>query len=193
MLRKIAFLVPAFALALLAVSRFSGFAGKIGSDGLVWAQDSPIDNGDQNTADASSTMKFNGSGTLDATPSTPCSHVNCYSLTGMVTKTSVKGLAPGDIAGDFILDSCKTNPHTRTQCCTFSSSETYSFSDGDLDVMLSGMACGKNPKHVTAKLPYEIMGGTGTFSSASGSGKAKITFNTDTLTATFSFKGNLTE
>jgi len=37
MLRKIIFLVPTFALALLPVSRLGGLAGKIGADGLAWA------------------------------------------------------------------------------------------------------------------------------------------------------------
>lgn len=188
MFRRIAFVVPAFALALLLVSRV---AAKIGADGLTWAQDAAAaDDVDQNTSDA---IKFSGQGTLDASITTPCSHVECFSLSGMVTKTSVKGLGMGDISGNGFLDSCTTNDHTKKECCTFTASETYSFSDGDLDVMLSGMACGKNPKKVTAHLPYEIMGGTSTFSGASGSGKAKFTFDEDTLTATFSFKGKLTE
>ena len=79
MLRKIMFLVPTFALALLPVSRLGGLAGKIGADGLAWAQDSPAaDDGDQNDSsdvaaaqnspDKASAIKFNGSGTFDTTP-----------------------------------------------------------------------------------------------------------------------------
>jgi hypothetical protein len=191
MFRKIVFLVPVFALALLVGSRF---VGKIGTDGLAWAQDSPAAaDGDQNTNNPPKAIKFSGSGTLDGTITTPCSHVECFSLSGMVTKTSVKGLGAGDITGNGYLDSCTTNEHTRKECCTFSATETYSFSDGDVDVMFSGMACGKNPKKVKAKLPYEIMGGTSMFSGASGSGEAKFTFDEDTLMAKFSFKGKLTE
>ena len=80
MLRKIMFLVPTFALALLPVSRLGGLAGKIGADGLAWAQDSPTaDDGSsddaaaQDSPDKSSANKFNGSGTFDATTVMPCS------------------------------------------------------------------------------------------------------------------------
>jgi hypothetical protein len=188
MSRKIVLLLSAFAFALLAVSRFGGIAGKIGSD-VAWAQDSSAaDDGDQNVTGA---IKFSGSGTLDGSTTTPCAHVECFSLSGMVTKTSVKGLGTGDITGDGYLDSCITKE--KKECCTFSATETYSFSDGDVDVMFSGMACGKNPKKVKARLPYEIMGGTSMFSGASGSGESKFTFDEDTLTAKFSFKGKLTE
>jgi len=192
MLRKILFLVPALALALLVVSHF---AGKIGTDGLACAQESPpADNGDQNTADKSSSIKFSGKGTFGATLTTPCSEDYCYSLTGTVTKTSIKGLAPGDLTGDVTLASCTINKRARKECCTLTSTQTYSFSEGDLDVMFGGMACGKSFKHITAKsAPFEIMGGTGLFSGADGSGKAKLTFDADSDKGTFTFKGNLTE
>lgn len=75
MLRKIMFSVPTFALALLPVSRLGGLAGKIGADGLAWAQDSPAaDYGSsdvaaaQNSPNKPSAIKFNCSGTFDATP-----------------------------------------------------------------------------------------------------------------------------
>ncbi len=195
MLRKIMFLVPLFALALLATSRLGGLAGKIGADGLAWAQDSSAaDGGDQNTADTPSGIKFSGSGSFEGTPTTPCSDDYCFSLTGTVSKTSVKNLAPGDLTGDVTLSSCTINEHARKECCTLASTQMYSFSEGDLNVNFGGMACGKNVKHVTAKnAPFEIMGGTGLFSGASGSGKANLTFDADTDTGKFSFKGNLTE
>jgi hypothetical protein len=196
MFRRIVFLVPALALALLAVNALDGLAGKIGAGGVAWAQDSPAaDDGDQNATDTSSSIKFSGKGRFDATLTTPCSSEDyCYSLTGTVTKTSIKGLAPGDLTGDVTLASCTINKRARKECCTLASTQTYSFSEGDLDVMFSGMACGKSFKHITAKnAPFEIMGGTGLFSGADGSGKAKFTFDADTDMGTFSFEGNLTE
>jgi hypothetical protein len=201
MLRKIMFLVPIFALALLPVSRLGGLAGKIGADGLAWAQDSTAaDDGSsdvaaaQDSPDKSSAIKFNGSGEIDATPVTPCSHHSCYSLTGTVTKTSLSGLGTGDVAGDVTTDNCKINRAARKECCTFESMETYSFSSGDLDVTFGGMACGKTPTNVKAKnARFEITGGTGLFATASGSGKANFKLNEDTGAGTFTFKGKLTE
>jgi hypothetical protein len=201
MLPKIMFLVPMFALALLPVSRLGGLAGKIGADGLAWAQDSPAaDDGSsdvaaaQNSPDPASAIKFNGSGTLDATPVTPCSADECFSLTGIVTKTSFFGLGTGDVAGDATLDKCKINKAAREECCTFASTETYSFLYGDLDVMIGGTACGKKPTNVTAKnARFEITGGSGLFAGASGSGTATLKLNEDTGAGTFTFKGKLSD
>ncbi|MGA3311170.1 MAG: hypothetical protein ABSD08_21570 [Xanthobacteraceae bacterium] len=200
MLRKIMFLVPTFALALLPVSRLGGLAGKIGADGLAWAQDSPTaDDGSsdvaaaQNSPDKTSAIKFSGSGTIDATPVTPCSHHACWSLTGSVT-TSVSGLGTGDVSGDATDDNCKINKAAKKECCTLASTETYSFSDGDLDIMVGGTLCGKTVTNVTAKnAKFEITGGSGLFETASGSGKATFTFNEGTGAGTFTFKGKLTE
>jgi hypothetical protein len=190
-MRKIVFLLSAFAFALLMVSRFSGF---VRTGGLAWAQDSSVDDADQNAADKPTTAKFSGKGTLDGTVTTPCSHFECFSFTGMVTKTSDKGLGTGDISGNGFLDSCVTNDHTKKECCTFSATETFSYTVGDLDVMFSGMVCGKNPKHAVAKgLPFEITGGTGDFAGVSGSGKANFIFDEENLTSKFSFKGTVSE
>ena len=75
MLRKIMFLVPTFALAFLLVSRLGGLIGKLGADGLVWAQDSQAaDDGSsdeaaaQDSPDKSSAIKFNGSGEIRCHP-----------------------------------------------------------------------------------------------------------------------------
>ncbi len=201
MLRKIIFLVPMFALALLPVSRLGGFAGKIGADGLAWAQDSPAaDDGSsdvaavQNKAGKPSAIKFNGSGTFDATPVTPCSGDKCFSLTGAVTNTSFSGLGTGDVAGNATLGSCKIHKAARKECCTFTSVETYSFSSGDLDIMFGGTACGKTPTKVTAKnARFEITGGSLLFAGATGSGKATFNLNEDTGAGTFTFKGKLKE
>ena len=201
MLRKLMFLVPTFALALLPVSRLGGLAGKIAAGGVAWAQESPApDEGSTDVAAAetspekSSAIKFTGSGTFEATPSTPCSANMCFSLTGTVTKTSFNGLGTGDVAGDATLGSCKIIKAARKECCTLTSTETYSFSSGDLDVMFGGMACGKTPTNVTAKnVRYEITGGSGLFAGASGSGKANFMLNEDTGAGTFTFKGKLLE
>ncbi len=201
MLRKIMFLVPTFALALLPVSRLGGLAGKIGADGLAWAQDSPAaDNGStdvaaaQDSPDKSSAIKFNGSGTFDATSVMPCSADQCFSLAGQVTQTSVSGLGTGDVAGDAALGSCKIKKAAREKCCTFTSTETYSFSSGDLDVMFGGTACGKTLSNVTAKKArFEITGGSGLFAAANGSGTATFKLNEDTGAGTFTFKGKLSE
>ena len=201
MLRKIMFLVPTFALALLPVSRLGGLTGKLGADGLVWAQDSQAaDDGSsdeaaaQDSPDKSSAIKFNGSGEFDATTVTPCSADQCFSIAGTVTKTSFKGLGTGDVAGEATLDSCKINKAARKECCTFTSTQTYSFSSGDLDIMFGGTACGKKPTAVTAKnARFEINGGDGLFAGASGSGKANFKLNEDTGAGTFTFKGKVSE
>lgn len=201
MLRKIMFLVPMFALALLAVSHLGGFAGKIGADGLAWAQDSAAaDDGSsdvaavQNKAGKPKPIRFNGSGIFDATPTTPCSADHCFSLTGTVTVTSFSGLGTGDIAGNGTLDNCKIKKAARKECCTFASTQTYSFSDGDLDIMFGGTICGKTVTNVTAKnARFEITDGSGLFAGASGSGKATFKFDEVTGAGTFTFKGNLKE
>lgn len=207
MLRKTMLLVPVFALALLAVSRVGGLAGKIGADGLAWAQDSSPasddaqnDSGDVATAQVTpdktktTTIKFSGSGTFDATETSPCSHYECFSITGSVTKTSIPNLGTGDVGGDSWLDSCKINKAAKKKCCTFGSTQTYSFSDGDLDVTIGGTACGKTPTNVTVKsAKFEITGGTGLFAGASGSGKSNLTVNEDTGEGTFNFSGKLKE
>jgi hypothetical protein len=199
MFRKIMFLVPTFALALLPVSHLGGLAGKIGADGFAWAQDSPAaDDGSSDIAAAQNSpnkpIKFSGSGTFDATPVTPCSSDDCFSLTGQVTKTSVSSLGTGDLGGDATLDTCKIKKAAREECCSFTSTQTYSFSSGDLDVKFLGRACGKKPTNVTAKnAHFEITGGSGLFAEASGSGKANFKLNEDTGAGTFTFKGKLTE
>jgi len=100
----------------------------------------------------------------------------------------------GDVAGGATLGSCKINKAARKKCCTFTSTETYSFSSGDLDVMFGGAACGKTPTNVTAKnARFEITGGSGLFAGASGSGKATFKLNEDTGAGTFTFKGKLSE
>ena len=200
MLRKIIFVVPTFALALLPVSRLGGLAGKIGADGLAWAQDSPAA-GDgssdvaaaQNSPDKASKIKFNGSGTFDTTPTTPCSADKCFSISGSVT-TSVSGLGTGDVAGDGTLDNCKINKAAKKECCTLTSTQTYTFSDGVLDITFGGTICGKTPTNIKAKnAPFEITDGSGLFAGASGSGKATFTYNEDTGAGTFTFKGKLSE
>ncbi len=197
MLRKIMFLVPTLALALLPVSRLGGLAGKIGADGLAWAQDSPAaDDGSSDVAAANKPkpIKFNGSGTFDTTPTTPCSADKCFSLTGGVTITSFSGLGTGDVAGDGTLDNCKINKHARKECCTFASTQTYTFLDGVLDITFGGTICGKTPTNIKAKnAPFEITDGSGLFAGASGSGKATFTYNEDTVAGTFNFKGKLKE
>ena len=127
-------------------------------------------------------------------PTTPCSADKCFSVTGSVTNTSVSGPGTGDVAGDGTLDNCKINKHAKKECCTLASTQTYSFSDGDLDVMFGGTICGKTPTNVKAKnARFEITGGSGLFAGASGSGKANFTYNEDTGAGMFSFKGKLTE
>ena len=180
MFRKIVFAVPALALALFVVSHFA------------WAQESPVaDDGDQNATDASGAINFGGSGSLDATPTTPCSDQFCFSVSGTVNPT-VKSLGTGDVTGSLTVETCKTGKSR--ECCTFTSTETYSFTAGDLDVMLAGVACGKKPSKITAKgVKFEITGGTGMFAGASGSAKSTFDFSEDTDVATFKFKGKLTE
>jgi hypothetical protein len=202
MLRKIMFLVATFVLALLPVSRLGGLAGKIGAEGLAWAQDSPAaDDGSSDVAAAQnspdkkpSAVKFNGSGTFDTTPTTPCTADNCFSITGMITETSFSGLGTGAVAGDGTLDSCKINKAARKKCCTFASTQTYTFTDGGLDITFGGTACGKTPTNVIAKnARFEITGGSGLFAGASGSGKATFKYNEDTEGGTFTFKGKVSE
>ena len=147
----------------------------------------------QNSPDKASAIKFNGSGAFDSTPTAPCSADHCFSITGSVT-TSFSGLGTGDVAGDGTLDNCKINKHAKKECCTLASTQTYSFSNGNLDVMFAGTVCGKTPTKVTAKnAPYEFTGGSGLFAGASGSGKATFTYNEDTGAGTFTFKGKLSE
>jgi hypothetical protein len=148
----------------------------------------------QNSPDKKpSAIKFSGSGIFDATV-TPCSADECFSLTGTVTQTSFSGLGTGDVAGDATLGSCKIKKAARERCCTFTSTQTYSFSSGVLDVMFGGTACGKTPTKVTAKnVKYEITDGSGLFAGATGSGKATFILNEDTGAGTFTFKGKLKE
>jgi hypothetical protein len=158
---------------------------------LAWAQDSPAT--DDSDAKPSS-ITFNGSGTFDATVVTPCSGDECYSIAGAVNKTSFSGLGTGDVTGDATLASCKIIKSSREECCTISSAQTYSFSDGDIDVIFGGVACGKAPTKVKAvSLKYQITGGTSLFDNASGKGTANFTLNEDTGEGTFNFKGKLTE
>jgi len=147
----------------------------------------------QNSPDKASKIKFNGSGTFDTTPTMPCSADKCFSLTGSVT-TSVSGLGTGDVAGDGTLDNCKINKHAKKECCTLTSTQTYSFADGDLDITFAGTICGKTPTNIKAKkAPFEITDGSGLFAGASGSGKGTFTYNEDTGAGTFTFKGKLKE
>ena len=144
----------------------------------------------QDIAENTDPIKFTGKGTIEGT-------VNMtgvpFSVTGSVTKTSIKGLAPGDVTGDATVDSCTINEKARKECCTFTSTEKYSFSEGDVDVMFAGIACGKKPTKATGKIPFNITGGTGFFAGASGSGKASFTVNEVTGKGKFSFSGQLTE
>jgi len=193
MLRKIILLVPAVALAFLAVSRLGGLAGKIGTDGLAWAQDAPADDvGDSNSSKYTK-VKFNGSSSFDATPSTPCSYYACYSVSGSVTPTSMPTLGTGEMAGEAHLDKCKINKKARSGCCTFGSAQTYTFSGGDyLDVSLAGKACGKSVTNVTAKnVKFNVTGGGGLFANASGGGRATLHIDESAGTGSASFKGTL--
>jgi len=200
MLRKIAFLVSAFALAFLVSSRIGGLAGKIGADGLAWAQDSsPADDSSDDAVEPeTSGIKFTGKGTIESTGANTSGVP--FPITGSVTKTSIKGLAskttPGDVSGDATIDSCTINQKAKTECCTFASAPTFtfSFSEGDLYVKVSGNACGKKVTKVTAKnASFDFMGGTGLFAGATGSGTATFTYNENSGAGKFSFKGNLTE
>ncbi len=141
-----------------------------------------------------SVIKFNGSGTFDTTPTTPCSADKCFSLTGSVTVTSFSGLGTGGVTGDGTLDNCKIKKAAKKECCTFASTQTYTFSDGVLDIMFAGTICGKTPTNIKAKnAPFEITDGSGLFAEASGKGKATFIYNEDTGAGTFSFKGKLKE
>ena len=147
----------------------------------------------QDKPDKVTTVKFNGSGTFAGTPTTPCSEEDCYSITGSVT-TSMSGLGTGDITGDASVDKCKINKAAKRKCCVFASSETYTFTDGALDVLIGGTACGKSVTNITVKhARFEITAGTGLFDGATGSGKANLTFDEDTGEGTISFSGKLKE
>ena len=141
--------------------------------GVAMAQDTP----DKGT----SGIKFAGKGTLDVTGTTVTGSVT-------VTKPSIEGLGTGEVSGDFARGTC-TVTHKK-ECCPFTSTETYSFSGGDLYVTLAGTACGKKQTKVTAKkVSFDINGGTGDFSGAEGSGTASFNFNLDTGAGTFKFSG----